>query len=106
MLEEIQSSTKVYNTYFVNDIKDPYTDKAYEKSCLVKHTYNDKKKNLMLIHSSKILGVSQDIGLALLLLFETMTMTTSGFTYGISSRHILKLPQTLIRTSTSGHSSS
>ena len=61
MPEEIQSSTKVFNSYFDNDIKDLYTDKAYEKSRLVMHTYNDKKKNLVLMHSPKISKVSQSI---------------------------------------------
>ena len=62
MPEEIQSSTQVFNSYFVNDIKDPYTDKVYEKSCLVVHMYNDKKKNLVMMHLPKVPGVSQSIG--------------------------------------------
>ena len=62
MPEKIQSSTQVFYSHFVNDIKDPYPDKIYEKSCLVVHTYNDKKKNLMLMHSPKIPEVSQSIG--------------------------------------------
>ena len=62
MPEEIQSSTQVFNSHFVNDIKDPYTDKAYKKSCLVVHTYNNKKKNLVLMHLPKIPEVSQGIG--------------------------------------------
>ena len=62
MPKKVQSSTQVFNSHFVNNIKDPYTDKAYEKSRLVMHTYNDKMKNLMLMHSPKIPRVSQGIG--------------------------------------------
>ena len=37
------------------------TDKANEKSHLVIHTYNDKKKNFVLMHFPKIPGVNQGI---------------------------------------------
>ncbi len=62
MPEEVPSSTQVFNSSLVDNIKDPCTDKAYEKSRPVVHAYNDEKKNLMLMHSPKIPGVSQGIG--------------------------------------------
>lgn len=61
MYEKIPNNTQSLNFYFVNDIKYLCTDKTYEKSCLVIHTYNDKKKNLVLKHLPKILKVSQGI---------------------------------------------
>ena len=61
MPKENQKNTQVFNFHFINSIKDLYTNKAYEKSCLVMHTYNNRKKNLVLMHSLKILGVSQGI---------------------------------------------
>ncbi len=60
--EEVPSSTQVFDSRFVDDIKDPCTDKAYEKSRPVVHVYNDEKKNLVLIHLPKIPGVRQSIG--------------------------------------------
>lgn len=60
--KEILSNTKTLNSCFIYDIKDLYIDKASEKSCLVKYTYNNEKKNFMLMHLSKIPGVSQVIG--------------------------------------------
>ena len=58
---EVFSSIQVFNSHFVDNIKDLYTDKADKKSCPIVHAYNNKKKNLMLMHLSKILGVRQDI---------------------------------------------
>ena len=62
MSEEVSSSTQVFNSSLVDNIKDPCNDKAYEKSRPVVHTYNDEKKNLVLMHSPKIPEVSQGIG--------------------------------------------
>lgn len=60
MFEEVLSSTQVFNSSFVNNIKDPCTDKAYIKNRSVLYTYKNEKKNLILMHLSKILEVSQD----------------------------------------------
>ncbi len=68
MLEEVLSSTQVFNSSLVDNIKDPCTDKAYEKNRPVMHTYNDEKKNLenlVLIHLPKIPKVNQGIGFCL-----------------------------------------
>ena len=53
--EEIPSNTQVFNSSLVDNIKDLCTNK-------VVHAYNDKKKNLVLMHSPKIPGFSQGIG--------------------------------------------
>ena len=45
--EKVLSNTQVFNSGFVNEIKDPCIDKAHKKSRLVVETYNDNK-NLML----------------------------------------------------------
>ena len=57
--EEILNNTKSLNSHFLDDITDLYTDKAYEKSQLVIHAYNDEKKNSVLGYLSKIPRVSQ-----------------------------------------------
>lgn len=61
IFEVIPSSTQVFNSCFVDYIKDLYTDKANEKSCPVVHTYNNKKKKLMLMHLLKAPKISQVI---------------------------------------------
>ena len=58
MPKEVPSSIQVFNFYFINNIKDLYTNKVNKKSCPVMYIYNNKKKNLMLIHLSKILKIS------------------------------------------------
>lgn len=55
---EISSNIQVFNFCFINNIKDLYTDKVYEKSRLIMYAYNNKKKNYILIHSPKIQRVS------------------------------------------------
>ena len=39
---------RVFNSRFVNEIKNPSTDKAFKKSRLVIQAYNDSKKDLVL----------------------------------------------------------
>lgn len=56
--EEVLSSRPVFNSSLVNNIKDLCTNKAYKKSCPVLHTYNNEKKNLILMYLSKISEVS------------------------------------------------
>lgn len=60
--EEILSTIQVLNSSLVDNIKDLYTDKAYEKNCPVLHIYNNEKENVMLIFLPKILRVNQDTG--------------------------------------------
>lgn len=62
MPKKIPKSTQSFNFYFFADIKDPYINKTYEKSCLILHTYNIEKKNFILNHISKIPKISQGIG--------------------------------------------
>ena len=59
--QKIPSSLQVFDFHFVDEIKNPYIDKVYKKSRPIIHVYNDEEKNLILIHSPKILGVSQGI---------------------------------------------
>ncbi len=68
MPEQVPSSIQVFNSSLVDNIKDPCTDKTYEKNRPVVHAYNDEKKNLknlILMHLPKIPGVSQSIGFCL-----------------------------------------
>lgn len=60
--DKIPENIQVFNFYFVDNIKDLCTDKANKKSWLFINANNDKKKNFMLMHSSKISEVSHSNG--------------------------------------------
>ena len=62
---EIPKDSRVFGSRFVDEIKNPGTDKAYEKSRLVIQAYNDQKKDLVLTKSPTVQRVSQKIILAL-----------------------------------------
>lgn len=47
--EEILSNWQIFDFYFVNKIKDLYTDKVYEKICAIIQVYKNNDKNLVLI---------------------------------------------------------
>lgn len=57
--ENVPSNACIFNSQFVDEIKNAGTDKAFEKSCLVVQAYNDSNKNLVLIQLSTIQWVSQ-----------------------------------------------
>lgn len=57
--EDIPADARVFNSRFVDEIKNPGTDKAFEKSRLVVQAYNDLNKDLVLAQSPTIQRVSQ-----------------------------------------------
>jgi hypothetical protein len=58
-LADIPQGVWLFNSHFVNEIKNPGTDKAFEKSWLVVQMYNNQEKELVLTQSSTIQQVSQ-----------------------------------------------
>ena len=62
MSEEVLNNLQIFDFCFVDEIKNLCIDKAYKKCRPVMHAYNDEEKNLVLIHSPKIPGVSRGIG--------------------------------------------
>jgi hypothetical protein len=46
--KDVTQGNRVFNSRFVNEIKNPGTDKAFEKSRLVVQAYNDLEKDLVL----------------------------------------------------------
>ena len=68
--EDIPSNSRIFNSRFVDEIKNPGTDKAYEKSRLVVQAYNDKDKNLVLTQSPTIQRVSQRLIVCLASIFQ------------------------------------
>ena len=64
-IEDVPQGVRIFNSRFVDKIKHPGTNKAFEKSRLVVQAYNDQGKDLVLTQSLTIQRVSQRIILAL-----------------------------------------
>lgn len=47
--KKISSNIQVFNSHFIDEIKDLYTKKTYKKICLIIQTYNNENKNLILM---------------------------------------------------------
>ena len=62
---DVSQGIHIFNSRFVNEIKHPSTDRAFEKSRLIIQAYNDQGKDLVLTQSPTIQQVSQRIILAL-----------------------------------------
>jgi hypothetical protein len=64
-LKDIPPGTRIFNLRFVDEIKDPGTEKAFEKSRLVVQAYNDANKTTVLTESPTIQRCSQRLLLCL-----------------------------------------
>jgi hypothetical protein len=58
-LGDVPQGVRLFNSRFVDEVKFPGTDKAFEKSRLVVQAYNDQEKELVLTQSPTIQRVSQ-----------------------------------------------
>src|SRR5271155_1799902 len=58
-LADVPDGIRLFNSRFVDEIKNPGTDLAFEKSRLVVQAYNDAEKKLVLTQSPTIQRVSQ-----------------------------------------------
>jgi len=58
-LTDVPQGVRLFNSRFVDEIKNKGTDKAFEKSRLVVQAYNDAEKELVLTQSPTIQRVSQ-----------------------------------------------
>lgn len=63
--QAVPPGARIFNSRFVDEIKHPGTEKAYEKSRLVVQAYNDQNKDLVLTQSPTIQRVSQRLILCL-----------------------------------------
>lgn len=61
IFEEVFNNKQVFHFCFIDNKIDLYTNKVYKKIYLVIHTYNNRKKNLVLIYLSKIPTINQTI---------------------------------------------
>ena len=64
-ISEVPEGTRIFGSRFVDEIKHPGTDRAYEKSRLVIQAYNDPGKELILTQSPTVQRASQRLILAL-----------------------------------------
>jgi hypothetical protein len=62
---DVPAGVRIFNSRFVDEIKDQGTDKAFEKSRLVVQAYKDAGKDMVLTQSPTIQQVSQQVILAL-----------------------------------------
>lgn len=54
----IPINAQIFNSHFINKVKNTGTDKAYKKSWLIILAYNDQEKELVLTQSPAIQQVS------------------------------------------------
>ncbi|KAI7974032.1 hypothetical protein EIK77_002386, partial [Talaromyces pinophilus] len=64
-IADIPPSTRIFNLQFMDETKNPSTDKAFKKSCLVIQAYNNINKSFVLIESPIIYRCSQYLILCL-----------------------------------------
>ena len=70
-LNDVPKGGRVFNSRFVDEIKNPGTDKAFEKSRLVVQAYNDPEKDLVLTQSPTIQRASQRLILCITAMLQT-----------------------------------
>jgi hypothetical protein len=71
---DVLSSTRIFNSRFVDEIKHLDIDKAFEKSRFVIQTFNDQNQNFVLIQSFTIQRVSQRLIVCLVVVFSKMNL--------------------------------
>ena len=59
LVAQIPSGARLFNSRFVDEVKNPGTEKAFEKSRLVVQAYNDPEKDIVLTQSPTIQRISQ-----------------------------------------------
>jgi hypothetical protein len=59
--QDVPAGVRIFNSRFVDEIKNPGTDKAFEKLRLVVQAYNDLEKGIVLTQSPTIQQVSQHL---------------------------------------------
>jgi hypothetical protein len=70
-ITDVPKGIRIFNSRFVAEIKNPGTDKAFEKSRLVVQAYKDTEKDLVLTQLPTIQRVSQRLILALAAILYT-----------------------------------
>lgn len=92
-ISSVPDGARIFNSRFVDEIKNAGTDKAFEKSRLVVQAYNDHSKDLVLTQSPTIQRVSQRLILAL-------TATLQGNKDQPVSLYLRDISQAYVQSST------
>ena len=69
----VLQETRIFNSRFVDEIKNKDTEKAFQKSRLVVQAYNDQEKELVLTQSPTIQRISQRLVLCLAAITQETT---------------------------------
>ena len=69
----VPQGTRIFNSRFVDEIKNKGTEKAFQKSRLVVQAYNDQEKELVLTQSPTIQRISQRLVLCLAAMTQETT---------------------------------
>jgi hypothetical protein len=77
---DVFSSTRIFNSRFVNEIKYFNIDKTFEKSRFVIQTFNDQNKNLMLTQSLIIQRINQRLIICFVIVFSKMNLYFKNIT--------------------------
>jgi hypothetical protein len=85
-ISTVPLGARIFNSQFVDEIKNPGTDKAFEKLRLVVQAYNDQGKDLVLTQSPTIQRISQRIILALSAILQNES--TSLYLRDISQAYV------------------
>ena len=91
--EDIPQGIRIFNSRFVDELRNQGTDKAFEKSRLVVQAYNDEEKSLVLTQSPTIQRVSQRLILCL------AAITIDGTADG-SQLYLRDISQAYVQSST------
>ena len=73
VIPQAPKGVRIFNSRFVDEIKNPGTEKAFAKSRLVVQAFNDQEKDLVLTQSPTIQRISQRLILCLATLQEQAT---------------------------------
>jgi hypothetical protein len=71
---DVSTNVRIFNFKFVNEIKHFDIDKAFEKSRLVMHTFNERNKNFVLIQSFIIQRINQRLIVCFIVIFSKMNL--------------------------------
>jgi hypothetical protein len=86
--QKISTNVRIFNSRFVDEIKNADTKKAFEKSRLIVQTYNDLNKNLMLTSSLTIQRVSQRLIVCLAIILQNQKQNINLYLRNITQIYV------------------
>jgi hypothetical protein len=86
--QEISTNARIFNSRFVDEIKNADTKKAFEKSRLIVQAYNDLNKNLMLTQSLTIQRVSQRLIVCLAIILQNQNQSINLYLKNVTQIYV------------------